>query len=160
MRRSAGSIAIVAASALVSGLVPLLLHQAQAAYGPMWMRLGHLGADGSVAWGTARKFDDGVSPAVALYGSTVLAVHQGQEGNGSLWLKMGALGSDGSIAWRTTKQYDDGGHPALAVDPLSGRGEEIHVRFARGHVAQPRRPACIIWRRVSIGRAPVIAASL
>lgn len=102
------------------------VHQAQAAYGPLWMRVGRLGGDGSVAWGAARKYDDGVLPAIALYGSTILEVHQGQDGNGSLRIKMGTFGPDGTIAWHTTKPYDDGGHPALAVDPLSGRGVEIH----------------------------------
>ncbi len=94
--------------------------------GSLWIRAGTLSRDGDVVWGEARQYGQGLSPSVALFGSTVVEIHQGQDEAGQLWINTGSLGADGRVTWKATSAYDTGARPALGVDPRSGRFAEVH----------------------------------
>jgi len=101
-------------------------HQKDPEFGAMWLRVGHLSPDGSMAWKQSREYDQGASPSVAVYGKTLVELHQGQETSGSLWIKIGTLDDDGRVNWISTNKYDEGGHPAIALDAVAGKGLEAH----------------------------------
>src|SRR3954452_3660499 len=77
-------------------------------------------------------YDNGVSPSVAVSGTSVVEVHQGTaNGFGPLWYRPGQIQADGRVAWSRSFQYDNGGgRPSVAISGINV--VEVHEGTANG----------------------------
>jgi len=107
------------------------VHNATAAAGPLWYRLGQIDGQTNIQWSASHRYDTGFNPSVAVSGSTVVEVHNAGLPNAgrstALWYRIGDI-VDTGIAWRMIPHrdwnncfgaeachYDNGFNPKISI---------------------------------------------
>ncbi|MCC5612663.1 hypothetical protein LC612_39725 [Nostoc sp. CHAB 5834] len=68
----------------------------------------------TIQWGSSHKYNNGVTPCIAINNQgVVVAVHQ-SESRTTLWYHVGRVDGD-NIYWGPSLQYDDGVEPSVAI---------------------------------------------
>jgi hypothetical protein len=122
-------------SVAMSGSTVVEVHNALVGVGPLWMRIGQVDtASNTIRWGNnnnAFKYDNGMNPSVAIWGSNVVEVHNGTAGVGPLWYRIGQVNtSNNTIQWGNNNnafQYDNGFNPTVAIALSNGLGAPVEV---------------------------------
>jgi hypothetical protein len=110
-------------SVAISGWTVVEVHNAIAGVGPLWMRIGQVDtASNTIKWGNnnnAFRYDNGMNPSVAIYGSNVVEVHNAIAGVGPLWMRIGQVDTaSNTIKWGNNNnafRYDNGMNPSVAI---------------------------------------------
>jgi len=71
------------------------------------------GSSQQVAWGSAQRYDAGLTPTCAMSGTKIVVAHRGKTGN-ELFYRTGNVVSS-RISWSAYDRYDVGSNPALAM---------------------------------------------
>jgi hypothetical protein len=94
------------------------VHQAGTTEGPLWYHVGTI-ANGVVAWGPSRQYDNGLNPSIAFSNEGYLVeVHQAAVGTSALWYHVGTLGASQSVNWSASYNYDTGNFPTVACGAI------------------------------------------